>query len=96
MTHGSLHTLSFQMCFNSSLSRLKRIHLACRIVRRGCLMRPPVIQHLRDMADLLRSLRTTEDEIIILCPVILSAEPAHLTDQTGSHYEEMCNIIIGS
>ena len=84
------------MRFDGTFSRVKRIHLACRIVRRRCLMRPPVIQHFRDVADVFRRLRTPEDEIIILRTVILSAEPANLTDQIRSHHKEMCNKIIGS
>ena len=47
------------------------------------------------MPDLPGLLCTAEDEIIILCPVILPAKPSCLLQNTPFHNKKMTNIIIG-
>ena len=52
-----------------------------------------MIQHLRDMADLLRLLRTTENEVIILCSVVFLTEATYLRCQIVADYKQMADIV---
>ena len=65
-----LHADPVIMCLDSSLSRVKSITFALRILGSGLLMAPPVIENLRHMADLIRRFHTAEDKIIILRSIV--------------------------
>ena len=88
-----LDTDAFIMIHDRARTRIKCVQLALRVARCRILVAAPVIQHLRDMADLLRLLRTTENEVIILRSVVFLTEAAHLRCQIVADYKQMADIV---
>ena len=85
----------FQMFLDGTLSGIKGIHLAGRIICCRSLVHPPVIQDPGDVSDMRRFLRTPEDQVIILGSVKSSPETAHFFHQLLFRHKEMADVIIG-
>ena len=97
-----IHALFYLFCLNShSLvvvhdgtgTGCEGIKLALRVACRGIRVAAPVIEHLRDMADLLCVLRTAENKVVILRSVILCPEAANFIEQSFFHHKQMADIV---
>ena len=95
LAHFHFNTDPVIMRLHRPLSRIKCIQLALRILRCGIFMASPVIQDLRNMMDLFRSrmFHTTEDKVIILRSVKLSAQHSDLINQRFLRHKQMADII---
>ena len=78
MAHSSRCLRTLQMCFDGSFPCFEGVHLACRVICRGCLMCSPVIEDLRYMHHFSGFFCTAENKIIILGSVEFFSESAHL------------------
>ena len=97
-----IHTLFYLFCLNShSLivvhngtgTGCEGIKLALRVACRGIWVAAPVIEHLRDMADLLCILCTAENKVVILGSVIFRPETADFIEQFFFHHKQMADIV---
>ena len=73
------------VCFDCPSPCLKRILLALGVACRRCRMCPPVVEHLRNMADRLRLFRTAQHKVIVLRTVIGRIQQPDLLQQIASH-----------
>ena len=71
----------------------KGIKLALRVACRGIRVAAPVIEHLRDVADLLCILCTAENKVVILGSVIFRPETADFIEQFFFHHKQMADIV---
>jgi hypothetical protein len=58
-------------------------------------IRPAVVQNLRDMVDLIGSLRCSQNQIVVLATVEAIPEPTYLFDQVPSAYAQMRYVVGG-
>ena len=96
MLHSSRSSGSFKISLNGTLSCLKSIHLACRVIRCGGFVGSPVVKDLRYMDDLTCLFHTAENKIIVLRSVKFSAETSGFLYNRTSHNQKMTDIIVGS
>ena len=81
------------MFHNGPGTGLERIQFTLRIAGGRILMASPVVQHLRDMHDLIGFFRTTENKIIILCPIKFLSQTAYLLHQLPLHNKLVTDIV---
>ena len=53
-----------------------------------------MVQHLRNMMNVMCMLGGTQHEVIILAAVVFAAQCANLVQQRTAHYDEMSDVVM--
>ena len=88
-----LNSHSLIVVHNGTGTGCEGIKLALRVACRGIRVAAPVIEHLRDVTDLLCVLRTAENKVVILGSVIFRPKTADFIEQFFFHHKQMADIV---